>query len=69
MTLTRRNAHDQAELVLGVHLQLDGHPNRGWISVPFAGWVLSPIIVSAAMAFSSVSVVLNGLRLACSLPA
>jgi Cu+-exporting ATPase len=30
---------------------------------PFTGWLLSPIIASATMALSSVSVVLNALRL------
>jgi Cu+-exporting ATPase len=30
---------------------------------PFTGWMLSPVIASAAMAMSSVSVVLNSLRL------
>jgi Cu+-exporting ATPase len=30
---------------------------------PFFGWLLSPIIAALAMAFSSVSVVLNALRL------
>ena len=30
---------------------------------PFTGWLLSPIIASAAMSLSSVSVVTNSLRL------
>jgi cation transport ATPase len=30
---------------------------------PFTGWMLSPMIASAAMALSSVSVVVNSLRL------
>ena len=30
---------------------------------PLTGWMLSPMIASAAMSFSSVSVVLNSLRL------
>ena len=40
-----------------------GIPIAAGVFYPFFGWLLSPMLASAAMSFSSVSVIVNALRL------
>jgi cation transport ATPase len=40
-----------------------GIPLAAWLLYPFFWWLLNPIFAWVAMAFSSVSVVLNSLRI------
>ena len=59
----RDDAKHPAEPVLRVRLQRAGRADRGGDALPVFGLLLSPMIASAAMTFSSVSVIANALRL------
>ena len=62
--LSRRTmANIRQNLVFAFAYNVAGIPIAAGLLFPFTGWLLSPMIAGAAMAFSSVSVVSNALRL------
>ena len=58
---TVRNIHQNLAFAFGYNLL--GVPVAAGVLYPFLGWLLSPMLASAAMSLSSVSVIGNALRL------
>ena len=58
---TVRNIHQNLAFAFGYNLL--GVPVAAGVLYPFLGWLLSPMLASAAMSLSSVSVIVNALRL------
>jgi Cu+-exporting ATPase len=56
-------ANIRQNLVFAFAYNLAGIPIAAGLLFPFTGWLLSPMLAGAAMAFSSVSVLSNALRL------
>jgi Cu+-exporting ATPase len=56
-------ANIRQNLVFAFAYNVAGLPIAAGLLFPFTGWLLSPMLAGAAMAFSSVSVVSNALRL------
>lgn len=58
---TVRNMHQNLAFAFGYNML--GVPLAAGVFFPFTGWLLSPMLAAAAMSLSSLSVVLNALRL------
>jgi Cu+-exporting ATPase len=58
---TMRNIRQNLAFAFGYNML--GVPIAAGILYPLSGWLLSPMIASAAMSLSSVSVIANALRL------
>jgi Cu+-exporting ATPase len=56
-------ANIRQNLIFAFAYNVAGIPIAAGLLFPFTGWLLSPMVAGAAMAFSSVSVVSNALRL------